>query len=965
MFNNCTSLTSIDLSDLSIENKLSLRGFLNNCISLTKVELQKLKIPNVIDLSYMFENCKKLSYLDLSYLDNLAQINTLEGMFYNCVSLLSLNLSQFDTSRTINMKLMFYNCYNLISLNLLDFDTSLVTDMNSIFFNCKSLEDLNLSSFETSKVIDMSSMFQNCESIKILNLNNFETSSVKRMDNMFKNCYNLFSLHITNFKTKDVESMASMFENCRDIEYLNISSFDTSSVTDMSYMFNGCIFLDYINMSNFTENNLVNYNNIFNNTRANLVYCLNEKEKSNSILMNIIKNKYCSVNECGKNWKEKQKIMNKGGNTCIESCIDNEKDKYEFKSECYKECPNNTYLAIEELYKCDFFCEEKSPFYNYFQSICIDNCSPYNFFNKDCSINNKLLSIQEKMTNQTDNSFLHDIQFKNLILEQVYNNNENLIMQTNEQIYQISSFKNGIEFKTKTKINFTDIQDNFSEIYNLNSSSRLVIFSTEIHIKGIYIPIVQYYIYDLETGTKLNLTKASNIEIIIKVPAKINTTQDYKHNPLHKYYYDPCIREESDDGFDLTIDTRINEYVQNNYSLCEVNCEFISLDTELNIVTCKCKIKSEFKSLTELLSEKKLLNSYIKREKRITNFFLLSCNKLLFEKNDIWKNYGNYMIMCFFVLFIIDIAVFIIYGYDNLKDEINKIVVSKAYLIDYEEKKKNPNFRKSLRRLRNSSIHFTIDPMLKTTIFIKGILSVNQDKIPTLRKNLKLTDIEMNWNTYDFVLEKDKRTFFQYYFSLVYRKNYITYSFFNLRDYNSKSIKIYLLFIYFYIFLLINTLFFDESLIHQIYINHGKIFFKQNNTRIFCSILISKIIIFFVKYFSLTEMDIIRLKKIEKKEKISLYYSQLIRRLFKRYIYFSFVNICSLILSWWYISCFCSLYMNTQIYLLINTFISFAIALLYPFIYCFIPAIFRYYSLEDVTMDREIVYKISRIIQIL
>ena len=292
-------------------------------------------------------------------------------------------------------------------------------------------------------------------------------------------------------------------------------------------------------------------------------------------------------------------------------------------------------------------------------------------------------------------------------------------------------------------------------------------------------------------------------------------------------------------------------------------------------------------------------------------------------------------------------------------------MISKAYLIDYEETRKSPSLRKSLRRLRNSSIHFTIDPMLKTTIFIKGSLSVNKDKIPTLRKNLKITDVEMNWNTYDFALQKDKRTFFQYYFSLVYRKNYITYTFFNLRDYNSKSIKIYLLFIYFYIFLLINTLFFDESLIHQIYINHGKIFFKQNNTRIFCSILISKIIIFFVKYLSLTEMDIIRLKKIEKKEKISLYYSQLIRRLFKRYIYFSFVNICSLILSWWYISCFCSLYMNTQIYLLINTFISFAIALLYPFAFCFIPTIMRYYSLKDLSMNSGTIYKISRIIQIL
>ena len=112
-------------------------------------------------------------------------------------------------------------------------------------------------------------------------------------------------------------------------------------------------------------------------------------------------------------------------------------------------------------------------------------------------------------------------------------------------------------------------------------------------------------------------------------------------------------------------------------------------------------------------------------------------------------------------------------------------------------------------------------------------------------------------------------------------------------------------------------------------------------------------------------MDIIRLKKIEKKEKISVCYSCLLRRIFKKYIIFAIVNLCVICFSWWYLSCFYALYKNTLIYLLINTFISFAIALLYPFIYCFIPAALRYYTLGDLTMDREIVYKISRIIQIL
>ena len=963
MFNNCTKLQNVDLSSLTIENNISLKGIFSNCISLTSVNIYKLNISNVINLSYMFENCINLTYIDLSYLNDLKQLNDLEGMFYNCNKLSSLNILNFDTSKTTNMKLMFYNCSNLISLNLTNFNTSQVTDTNNMFSNCKSFKSLNLSSFETNLVIDMSSMFQNCESLINLTIINLNTSSVKRMDNMFKNCFSLISLNITNFETKKVESMAWMFGNCRNIQFLNLSTFDTSSVTDMSSMFNGCFYLDYINMSNFTENKLIKYNNIFNNIPENLVYCLKEIEKSDSILIESINNKSCALNECDSDWKEKQQNINPENDNCIEFCYNNAIYLYQFKSSCYIQCPNKTFLSMEETYKCDYFCEENTPFYYYFLSTCMDECSPYNYFKKICTINNRLLEIQENMTEQTDKNILNDYEFIDFILEQVFNNSEQLIMQTNEQTYIINSFIKGIN--SKTKVNFADVQADFYNIYNLNFNSHLVVFSTEIRVKGIKIPIIQYYIYDLDARMKLNLSEASNIEINVQIKVELDLAQIDKYNPLSEYYYDPCTKSESSDGFDLIINDRIDEYQKNNYSLCEKNCEFISLDYELKTVNCKCKIKSEFKSLNEILSEKNLLNSYIEPNKRITNFFILSCHKLFFEKDFFWKNIANYIFIFLFVLLFICITFFIKYGYDYLEDEINKILISKAYLIDYEETRKNPNLRKSLRRLRNSSIHFTNDPMLKTTIFIKGSLSINRDKIPTLRKNLKLTDLEMNWNTYDFVLEKDKRSFFQYYLSLVYRKNYITFTFFNLRDYNSMSIKIYLLFFYFYIFLLINTFFFDESLIHQIYINHGKIFFKLNKTSILLSIVISKIVIFFVKYFFLTEMDIIKLKKIKEKEKISIYYTQLLRILFKRYIYFSFVNICFLALSWWYLSSFCSLYKNTQKYLLINTLISFAIALLYPFIFCFIPTIMRYYSLKNLSMDSQIIFKISRIIQIL
>ena len=45
-------------------------------------------------------------------------------------------------------------------------------------------------------------------------------------------------------------------------------------------------------------------------------------------------------------------------------------------------------------------------------------------------------------------------------------------------------------------------------------------------------------------------------------------------------------------------------------------------------------------------------------------------------------------------------------------------------------------------------------------------------------------------------------------------------------------------------------------------------------------------------------------------------------------------------------TCFNAIYNNTQITLIINSFISFGFSLIYPFIICIIPTIFRFDSLK-------------------
>ena len=194
---------------------------------------------NVTDMHGMFQNCGSLTSLDLSNF-NTSNVTDMHGMFNYCASLTSLNLSGFDTSNVTDMGWIFHCCESLSSLDLAGFDTSSVTNMDWMFTDCRSLTGLDLASFDTSSVIDMDAMFANCKRLTGLDLSGFDTSNATNMNSMFSGCEDLTSLDLAGFDTSNVTSMRYMFSFCESLTNLNLSGFDASAVTKMDSMFNGC-----------------------------------------------------------------------------------------------------------------------------------------------------------------------------------------------------------------------------------------------------------------------------------------------------------------------------------------------------------------------------------------------------------------------------------------------------------------------------------------------------------------------------------------------------------------------------------------------------------------------------------------------------------------------------------------------------------------------------------------------------
>ena len=185
---------------------------------LTSIEgLNYLNTANVTDMRRMFYDCSSLTSLDVSNF-NTENVTDMVGMFQRCSALTSLDISNFNTANVADMWSMFYNCSSLSSLDLSNFNTANVTDMRSMFFGCSSLSSLGLSNFNTENVTDMSYMFRYCSSLTSLDLSSFNTANVTNMLEMFAGNSALTTIYVgDDWTIANVNSSSAMFWHCYNL----------------------------------------------------------------------------------------------------------------------------------------------------------------------------------------------------------------------------------------------------------------------------------------------------------------------------------------------------------------------------------------------------------------------------------------------------------------------------------------------------------------------------------------------------------------------------------------------------------------------------------------------------------------------------------------------------------------------------------------------------------------------------
>ena len=316
----------------------------------------------------------------------------------------------------------------------------------------------------------------------------------------------------------------------------------------------------------------------------------------------------------------------------------------------------------------------------------------------------------------------------------------------------------------------------------------------------------------------------------------------------------------------------------------------------------------------------------------------------------------------------------------NNKSNFEKDMSSKYFITEHNIKnRKIKRMKKKKIDGRNSNINIIKIKNLQIKKYMsqKNIIQQKSDNIykhtyldknervdlnKSIGFNLKrLNDQELNSLEYEQAKEFDKRTYSQYYISLLKKKQLILFTFCPANDYNLFSVKICLFLTNFSLYLTINCFFFSDETMHKIYIDNGDYNFLYQLPQIIYTSIISTFVNILLKQLSLSEKNFLELKQEKTPIRLASKSKNIKACLEIKFLLFFIINYLLLAFFWYFISCFCAVFINTQIILFSDTLISFGLSLLYPFGYYLIPGFFRIPALRSNKNDKKCLYNTGSI----
>ena len=315
----------------------------------------------------------------------------------------------------------------------------------------------------------------------------------------------------------------------------------------------------------------------------------------------------------------------------------------------------------------------------YKNNECVNNCSASEIFVNICGISdNDNTEFEDEIIYKIKSELING-QLNFLLTSVIFEKNDDLIINNQGKIYQIttSDNQNKNDYDNISTIKFDDCEKKLKKQYNIPKNESLLILKMDKYNEGSLIPIIEYEVYNPSTKQQLDLDACENIQISIYLPVIINESVIYKYNQSSDYYNDICYTYSNENGADITLADRKNEFNEKNLSLCESNCEFKEYDPETKKAKCDCSIKKKLSLMKDIANNKEFVQIF-SDVKNMTNIHILKCYKSVFSSKGLKYNYGNYILLFNILIYIICLILFLVKENNKIYKLIDKIIKNKA-----------------------------------------------------------------------------------------------------------------------------------------------------------------------------------------------------------------------------------------------------------------------------------------------
>lgn len=331
MFQNCTNITSLHLSNYSVYlNNVKYSGSMfANCYNLSSYQTYgqnvMWRMPNLISGVGMFANCHNFSpnicwnmpYMNDANLvrecgitnitmgatDNLCNLSSMINVnacnklttvninstnyyklstiqFNNAVNLLDITINGIITNNGISA-LSFRTLPNLKNISLTNINYADNVSLSNFMTGCSSITEVNMHNWNIPNINNISNAFVSCSNLQTIDMSGIDLSKIATISNAFRSLPNVTDINLSNTDLGNVTYINNSFTYLPNLTNLDLSALNGEKVTYTNYAFFECHNLRNINLPYM--NKITNAHNMFSNCYNLDINCIYGKIDMNNI----------------------------------------------------------------------------------------------------------------------------------------------------------------------------------------------------------------------------------------------------------------------------------------------------------------------------------------------------------------------------------------------------------------------------------------------------------------------------------------------------------------------------------------------------------------------------------------------------------------------------------------------------------------------------------------------------------